>query len=123
MRPVRSHYQAHHGGNTLPSTLAIVTLHSDAKVTLNDVASGTSARNARPRGCAVHGITLEKPEDRRMVKSIPWPLSESIPACGRAMSYVVRIKGIGTKQQFAEIHRVGDGDPAQFLQRVPACDP
>ena len=56
MRPVRSHYQAHHEGNTPLSTLAIVTLHSDTKVTLNDVASGTSARYAQPRGCAVHGL-------------------------------------------------------------------
>jgi hypothetical protein len=58
--------------------------------------------------CAVRGITLEKLEietqgniDLRGFLGI----DSTIPPGYEQLSYVVRIKGNGTKEQFAEIHK------------------
>ena len=58
--------------------------------------------------CAVHGITLEKLEietdgdiDLRGFLGI----DAAVPPGYDSLSYVVRIKGTGTKEQFAEIHK------------------
>ena len=58
--------------------------------------------------CAVRGITLEKLEiethgdiDLRGFLGI----NSAVPPGYEALNYVVRIKGSGTKEQFAEIHK------------------
>ena len=76
--------------------------------------------------CAVRGITLESLEietegeiDLRGFLGI----DPAVPPGYENLSYTVRIKGSGTKEEFAEIHRRGDGDLAQLLQLVAARGP
>lgn len=58
--------------------------------------------------CAVHGITLESLEietDGEIDLRGFLGIDPSVPPGYESLSYVVRIKGSGTKEQFAEIHR------------------
>jgi uncharacterized OsmC-like protein len=57
--------------------------------------------------CAVHGITLESLEietDGEIDLRGFLGIDPAVPAGYENLSYVVRIKGSGTKEQFAEIH-------------------
>ena len=57
--------------------------------------------------CAVRGITLESWRSRPKARSTSAAFSGSILPCRRATrtcSYTVRIKGSGTKEEFAEVH-------------------
>jgi uncharacterized OsmC-like protein len=76
--------------------------------------------------CAVRGITLESLEietggeiDLRGFLGI----DSAVPPGYEHLSYIVRIKGSGTDEEFAAIHEAGDGDLTQLLQRVPAGGP
>ena len=76
--------------------------------------------------CAVRGITLESLEidtDGEIDLRGFLGIDPAVPPGYENLSYTVRIKGNGTKEQFAEIHKMRDGDLAQFLQRVPAGGP
>jgi uncharacterized OsmC-like protein len=58
--------------------------------------------------CAVHGITLESLEietDGEIDLRGFLGIDPSVPPGYESLSYVVRIKGSGTKEQFAEIHK------------------
>ena len=73
--------------------------------------------------CAVHGITLESLKietDGEIDLRGFLGIDPAVPAGYESLSYTVRIKGSGTKEEFAKIHRGGDGDLTQLLQRVPA---
>jgi hypothetical protein len=75
--------------------------------------------------CAVHGITLESLEietDGEIDLRGFLGIDPTIRPGYENLSYVVRIKGSGTKEQFAD-PQGGDGELAQFLQRVPAGGP
>jgi len=57
--------------------------------------------------CALRGITLEKLEietDGEIDLRGFLGISPAVPAGYEKLSYVVRIKGSGTKEQFAEVH-------------------
>jgi uncharacterized OsmC-like protein len=58
--------------------------------------------------CAVHGITLESLEietDGEIDLRGFLGIDPSVPPGYENLSYIVRIKGNGTKEQFAEIHK------------------
>ena len=78
--------------------------------------------------CALHGITLEKLEietegdiDLRGF----FGLDESVPAGCESLSYTVRIKGDGTKEQFAEIDKMVRATSPNFyhITRAIALNP
>ncbi len=70
--------------------------------------------------CAVRGITLESLaiETDGEIDLRGFGIDPNVPQGYEKLRYTVLIRGNGTKQQFAEISRGGDGDLAQFLQFI-----
>lgn len=78
--------------------------------------------------CAVHGITLESLEietDGEIDLRGFLGIDPSVPPGYENLSYVVRIKGNGTKEQFAEIHKAVMATSPNFynLSRSVALKP
>src|SRR6266404_3985367 len=71
--------------------------------------------------CAVRGITLDSLEietDGEIDLRGFLGIDPAVPAGYENLNYTVRVKGSGTKEQFAEIHEAVMGDWARYTTRL-----